>query len=365
MGVPIVLVMLITSWSCTAQTAPFEQAFPGFVKSCTDLHGLLVPWGFALLVLSFAFEFYSGPTSPVELVRFLIKVFLIALLIANAHRLINDGQALVTQWTLTYVPARPENVAARYKEKLAEAQNAPQLRDRNFLSTFFSSNVFEAIIFALLTLLAWLAMALVWFVYGVQRAILLVCWVLSPVLFATIAIRPVSSLGVRHLFRIIGIVLWPLGLALAATFTDGLIDTATDQTFLASGSAFGWLGYGLQNLLAVTVIAVWIIFSTIAAPAIIQRLIAGTPGPATVLTSAASLVTDTGLPALIGLASARRITPARTTLPRSGPDRTPPMRTPPLVQPPFSPAATTWQPPAQDPVGDQQVRGIVDQINSS
>lgn len=346
-------------------TSPFEQTFPGFVQSCADLHELLVPWGFAILVVSFAFKFYAGPPSPLGLVRFLIKVFLIAMLIANAHRLINDGQALLVRWTLTHVPARPENVAARYREKLAEAQNAPQQRDQSFLSTFFSTNWFEAIIFAALTLLGWFAMALMFFVHSVQRVVLLVCWVLSPVLFPTMAIPPIASLGIRHVLRIIGIILWPLGLALAATFTDGLITTATDQSFLANSSAFGWLGYGLQNLLAVTVIAIWIIFSTIMAPVMIQKLIAGSAGPATVLTGAASLVTDTGLPAVVGLSSNRRITPPPRRTSGFTYEATQQLRSPPMAQPPFSPAPTTWQPPAQDSIGDQQVRIIVDQLKSA
>ncbi len=263
-------------------------------------------------------------------------------------------------------PARPENVAARYKEKLAEAQNAPQMRDRSFLSTLLSSDWFEALIFAALTLVAWLAMALMYFVYSVQRAVLLVCWVLSPVLFATLAIRPISNLGLGHVLRIIGIILWPLGLALAATFTDGLIDAATDQNFLAGSSAFGWLGYGLQNLLAVTVIAIWIIFSTILAPLLIQRLVAGSAGPAMVLTAASSLVTETGLPALFGTSTRSRFTPLQSQLASRTDEISQPPRSPPFVEPLISPPPNrAWQPRPSDPTGDQQARAIVERLKSS
>jgi len=127
--------------------SPFEQAFPGFIKACADLHATLLPWGFALLVVSFAFKFWQQPVSAPDVVRFLIKLFVIVLLMANAHRLINDDQALVARWTLINLPARPDQVHTRFKEKLAEAQNAPQARERSFWSTLFSSNWFEALIY--------------------------------------------------------------------------------------------------------------------------------------------------------------------------------------------------------------------------
>jgi len=343
--------------------SPFEQAFPGFIKACADLHAALLPWGFALLVLAFAFRFWHQPVSPPDIVRFIIKLFVIVLLMANAHRLINDGQALVARWTIINVPARPEQVHQRFKDKLAEAQNAPQARERSFWSTLFSSNWFEAIIYAFLTLVSWLALALMYFVYSVQRAVLLLCWVLSSVLLPTIAIGPVSSLGLRHILRTIGIILWPLALALASALTDGLIGAATDQSFLANSRWFGWLGYGLQNLLAVTVIAVWIIVSTIVAPVMIQKLIAGTAGPATVLTGAASLVADTGLSAVFSRFQRSRFGSASVQVsPLTGEVRRP-GQPPPVVASPFPVnPVTPWQPRPQDPLGEQQVRDIVNHL---
>ena len=347
-------------------TSPFEQAFPGFVRACAELQALLVPWAMALMVLSFAYKFWAGPPTAPDLIRFIVKLFLIVLLIAQTHTLINAGQTVVALLIEDHVPARPENVAARYQEKLAEAQNAPQTRDRSFLSSLFSTQWFEAIIFAVLTLISWFAMALMYFVYSVQRAVLLVCWVLSPLLFATFSIGPVASLGLRHLLRILGLILWPLGLALAATFTDGLIDAATDQSFLANASAVGWLGYGLQNLLAVTVIAVWIIFSSILAPTMIQRLLVGTPGPASVLTSLAGLVTSTGLPLLTGAAHRANFSSWQPQF--ISPSGTLPSGSSPILPmlPPSVPMSTApWRPGFGDPTGDAQVRTLVGQLKSS
>ncbi|MCP5523231.1 MAG: hypothetical protein H7A46_16980 [Verrucomicrobiales bacterium] len=347
----------------------FEQLFPEFVAACVSLFDSLVPWGMILLILGFAWKFSAGPPTAPDILRFIVKVFLLVMLIVHSHSLINEAQAIVAHWTEQNVPARPENVAKRYQEKLAEAQGAPQERDRSFLGSLFSSDWFEAIIYAVLTLISWLAMALMYFVYSVQRIVLLICWVLSPILFATMAIGPVSGIGLRHLLRMIGVILWPLGLALASTVTDGLIGAATDRSLLVSGVSLGWLGYGLQNLLAVTVIAVWICFASVLAPMLIQRIVVGSPGPTSIVTSVASLVTGAALPFIAGVASRIQLPSWRPSsfrfTPADSQGSTPLATTviAPSPAPPGSPVE--WQPNAADPTGDAQVRAVLDRLKSS
>ena len=355
---------------------PLDQAFPGFVKACADIYASLLPWAMALLVIAFATEFWHGPLAAGDLVKFLVKLFLVVLLLAKSQDLVNDGQALVKQWVERNIPARPENVAARYQDKLAQAQNSPSLKDQSFLSTLFSSNWFEAIIFAVLTLISWLAMAVLFLVYCVQRVALLLCWALSPLLFPLLAIRPVSRLGLQHLLRMLGIILWPLGLALAATFTDGLLDAATDPTFLGPSVA-GSLGRGLLTLLAVTVVAVWIIFSTVLAPAYIQRLFAGSAGVANVVSQAAGLMSNTGLPALAGAPAAARGAFRGTRAAWGSAARFFSRVSSPIdevkageiasvpISLPITPAAgakayDAWRPSPADPTGDVQARTIVE-----
>lgn len=360
---------------------PLDQAIPGFAKSCVVLYGLLLPLAMILLVMAFAFEFWHGPLHPGELLKFLVKLFLIVLLLAKSHDLINEGQDLVQAFVKNNIPASPEKVAERYKQKLAEAQNAPELKDQSFLSQLFSSNWFEAIIFAFLTLLSWLAMALLFFIYSVQRAALLFCWAISPLLFPLLGIRPLSDLGMRHLLRIIAIMLWPLGLALAATFTDGLIDVAADKDFLGGFSAVGALGRGLISMLAVTVITVWILFSTIAAPVYIQRLIAGGAGPTNILTRSADLITGIGLPSYFGVPSAARAARrfgegmlggagrvwhwARSSRASGSGSETSANVLPSLpIIPSQTTASPTWKPAPDDPTGDRFARSIAEQAKS-
>ncbi len=77
----------------------------------------------------------------------------------------------------------------------------------------------------------------------------------------------------------------------------------TDQSFLASGGFTGGAGYGLQNLLGLGALALWLISSTIAAPIIIQKAIShGTQvGQALFATTATAGIA--GLTAGIGAAT--------------------------------------------------------------
>ncbi|MGE3312776.1 MAG: hypothetical protein AB7O66_22630, partial [Limisphaerales bacterium] len=151
--------------------------------------------------------------------------------------------------------------------------------------------LFEGIIFALLTLIAWLAMAVMAFVYSVQRALLLASWAISPLLFPLLAIRPLSGMGLRHLLRILGIMLWPVGLGLAATFSEGLIEVIATGTSFADVSTAQALGRGLTSLLGVVVLSIWILFSTFLAPLLIQRLLVGSDGTGRILAQTGGMLT--------------------------------------------------------------------------
>lgn len=73
-----------------------------------------------------------------------------------------------------------------------------------------------------------------------------------------------------------------MGWGVAAIVTNGLLNFMTDQSFLTGGfssipgiqQASGGVAYGLQNLIGVTLLGIWLIFSTIAVPVLIHKAIA-------------------------------------------------------------------------------------------
>jgi len=113
-------------------------------------------------------------------------------------------------------------------------------------------------------------------------------YALSPIFIGMLAFPSLQNVGRNYLLNLLGIMIWPLGWGVAGLITQGMIDFMTDQSFLSSQSATGALGYSLQNLMGLAFLGIWIIFSTIAAPVIIQKAIATGNSAASSLFSGAS-----------------------------------------------------------------------------
>jgi hypothetical protein len=86
------------------------------------------------------------------------------------------------------------------------------------------------------------------------------------------AIPALKHIGNRYLLNLAGVLLWPLGWAVAALVTQGILDFMTDPSFQYFDPTSTLPD--LQKTIGVTAIGFWIIFSTIAAPVIIQKVIA-------------------------------------------------------------------------------------------
>ncbi|MFZ3376982.1 MAG: hypothetical protein WA183_15650, partial [Chthoniobacterales bacterium] len=134
--------------------------------------------------------------------------------------------------------------------------------------------LFEAGISIILWVLGFIASVIVFYAYLVQKFILYVGYALAPIFIGFLAVRTLHSIGVGFLLGYAGVLCWPLGWGAASLLTSGLIGFMTDQSFLSLGGVSGSAGYGLQNLLGLAALALWLISSTIAAPIIMQKAIA-------------------------------------------------------------------------------------------
>ena len=87
-------------------------------------------------------------------------------------------------------------------------------------------------------------------------------------LIGFMAIPALKHTGSRYLMNLVGVLLWPLGWALAALVTQGILDFMTDTTFKVLDPTASL--YQLQNEVGAAILGFWIIFSTIAAPTIMS-----------------------------------------------------------------------------------------------
>jgi hypothetical protein len=67
--------------------------------------------------------------------------------------------------------------------------------------------------------------------YIFQTVILNLGYALSPLLIGFMAIPALKHTGNRYLMNLLGVLLWPLGWAVAALVTQGILDFMTDPSF--------------------------------------------------------------------------------------------------------------------------------------
>ncbi|MGD0061678.1 MAG: hypothetical protein ABSD58_19900, partial [Verrucomicrobiia bacterium] len=167
----------------------------------------------------------------------------------------------------------PSNVYQQYNQAL-QVQKSTTSQNSWWQKLFNAgTSIFEALISGLLWIFGLLASVIVFYAYLVQKFILYLGYALSPIFIGFLAIRALNSIGTNYLLSLVGVMLWPLGWGAASLVTAGLITFMTDQSFLWNQSIGGAGGYAFQNFIGVAALGVWVIFSTIAAPIVIQRVI--------------------------------------------------------------------------------------------
>jgi hypothetical protein len=251
----------------------FDTMFPNFATSCATLQSLLMPVAYLFLVTGMVLSTISGGRSAEAVLRSLGRTIIYIIVLTQ---LVNWGNQVVTitDNTVTNVlHANPSNVYQQYNQAL-QVQSSTTNQNSWWQKLFnVGTSIFEALISGLLWIFGLLASVIVFYAYLVQKFILYLGYALSPIFIGFLAIRALNSIGTNYLLSLVGVMLWPLGWGAASLVTAGLITFMTDQSLLWNQSLLGAGGYAFQNFIGVAALGVWVIFSTIAAPIVIQRVI--------------------------------------------------------------------------------------------
>jgi hypothetical protein len=251
--------------------ASFESLFPTFLQKCAELNELLRIVAFMLFIVGtimLVVHGFSGKTLMLHLVR----LFVLTALLVMLPQWGNQVQQLVQTSILDGLGVDPSNVQDQYNNLLVVKRDAGS--DHSWWDILGDLNGFtvEILISGVLWLVGEFASLLVFWAYIIQKFILFTSYALSPLLIGFMAIRAFRSVGSRYLMNIVGVLLWPLGWAVAALITQGILDFMTDPSFRFIDPTA--TVYSLQATVGVVVVAFWIVFSTIAAPLVIQKVLA-------------------------------------------------------------------------------------------
>ena len=249
----------------------FNSLFPTFLSQCSQLKTTLMPVAYLLLVAGMISSTITGQRSAGAYMRSIgrtiVYVMLLTFLVTWGNQLTQIVNTTVTET----IQADPAKVFDEYNAALVAKKSTSEQTgwwDKLFHA---GTTIFEAIVSGFLWLFGLLASAIMFYAYIVQKMVLYLGYSLSPIFIGFMAIRSLSHIGNKYILGLVGIIAWPLGWAVAAIVTQGLLTFMTDQSFLQGSSVSGAANYGLQNFIGVALLGVWIIFSTIAAPLIIQK----------------------------------------------------------------------------------------------
>lgn len=251
--------------------ATFDSIFPTFLAKCADLHTLLLSVAFALFITGVIVTVFHKATHRTVL-HLLLRLLLLTSLLVFLPAWGNQLQTLLQSSVLSGLGVDPTQVYQQYNQLLVTKMNGSSTETSwwNIMGKLQSMTV-ELIVTAVLWLIGQFASLMIFWAYIFQKIILNLGYALSPLLIGFMAIPALKHIGTRYLLNLVGVLLWPLGWAVAALVTQGILDFMTDQSFLVVDPTANL--YTLQNMIGLVVVAFWIIFSTVAAPVIIQHVV--------------------------------------------------------------------------------------------
>jgi hypothetical protein len=250
--------------------ATFDSIFPTFLAKCGELHTLLLSVAFALFIVGVIVNVQQR-SSHKSILNLLLRLLLLTSLLVFLPAWGNTLQNLLQTSILSGLGVDPANVYQQFNQLLIIKRDPATTSSWWNVMSQLHNFTTDLIISAVLWLVGQFASLMMFWAYIFQTIILNLGYALSPLLIGFMAIPALKHTGNRYLMNMVGILLWPLGWALAALVTQGILDFMTDPSFeyIDPTSQLP----DLQKTFGAAVIGFWLIFSTIAAPVIIQKVI--------------------------------------------------------------------------------------------
>ena len=250
--------------------ATFNSIFPTFIADCGGLQTLLLNVAYALFIVGVIVT-VKQHSSHKSILNLLLRLLLLTSLLVYLPAWGNTLQQLLQNSILSGLGVDPANVYQQYNQLLVIHRDPSTPSSWWNVMSQLNSFTIDKIISAILWLVGQLASLMMFWGYIFQQFILNLGYALSPLLIGFMAIPALKHIGNRYLLNLVGVLLWPLGWAAAALITQGILDFMTDPSlqYIDPTSTMP----DLQKTIGVAAVGFWIIFSTVAAPVIIQNVI--------------------------------------------------------------------------------------------
>ncbi len=259
----------------------FNSIFPNFVNQAVQLKQILMPVAFVMITGGMISSIITGDKSGNAYTRIIARTLVLIMVLTFLVTWGNTLTTIVDSTVKNVLHVDPTQIFNQYRAAL-DMQKSSDTTTSWWEKVFsIRATIFESLISAFLWCLSWVASAIVFFAYIVQKIILYMGYALAPIFIGFFAFRSLYDTARRYFLNLVGVMLWPLGWGIAGLVTQGLIDFMTDRSFLHTSVVMvgyvpvtGSDAYNFQNFIGAALLGIWLIFSTIAAPVIIAKSIA-------------------------------------------------------------------------------------------
>lgn len=249
----------------------FETIFPTFLTKCGELHTLLQSVAFAMFIVGVIITVWHQ-ASEKSVMNLLLRLLVLTSLLVYLPSWGNTLQTLLQDSIISGLGVDPAQIWQQFVQLLIIKRDPTTMSSWWTVLSRFPDVSTDLIITAVLWLVGHFASVLMFWAYIFQTVILNLGYALSPLIIGFMAIPALKDIGRNYLLNLAGVLLWPLGWAVAALVMQGMLDYLSNPAFdymdLASTQP------NMQKTIGTATVGFWIIFSTIAAPVIIQRVLA-------------------------------------------------------------------------------------------
>jgi hypothetical protein len=280
--------------------ATFDSIFPTFLAKCGELHTLLLSVAYALLVTGIIVTVHQRFTRK-TLLQLMVRITVLMSLLVFLPVWGNTVQQLLQDSIISGLGVDPAQIYNQFFTLLVIKRDPSTFTSWWSILSQLPNVTTDLIITAVLYLVGHFAALMMFWGYIFQKVILNMGYALSPLLIGFMAIPALKHIGSRYLLNLVGVLMWPLGWAVAALVTQGMLDFISDPSleYIDPTSQLP----DLQKTFGTAAIGFWIIFSTIAAPVMIQKVISSGALASEMFSHGAHTVVQTTAAAIGGAAA--------------------------------------------------------------
>ena len=251
----------------------FAISFPVLLVYVRQLYNSFVIISTVILFAGLLMAVWRGMLGNLtEIMRGIVTIAVIAVVFNFFPQWVDELQRIVYKGVVEQLGANPAETHQRFAELVTEPVD--QDTEVGVWDILFSDNggLGKVLIFAAIYLLSKLAWFLMWLAFLVQHILLLLGIGVSPLFLSMFMLNATRGIAIRYILSLLGIILWPLGWAVADVITRSLLDLAAKgQIYLLTQNDV--VLYGSQTVFFLFLLSLWVIFSTLAAPRLVARAI--------------------------------------------------------------------------------------------